>query len=151
MAKNIDILDSVNQKYDNGTSGLTATEVQSAIDEVYAAIGSPSLDDAVFNTYAVFNGQYIATSGAIDFSTRNKQSVDAATYPNITVTSPAGGAANFTLVILNSGSITSIAPAAGGNIQWGGGTPPTWAGRTILTLYYDGSSIWTGSAVVNTS
>ncbi len=105
--------------------------------------------DAVFTTHAVFDAKVVGVA-AIDFTSGNKQEVNATTHPAITVTSPAGNPANFMLTILNSGSLTSIAPAAGGTIQWENNTPPTWAGKTELALYYDGT-VWIGSGLVSVS
>jgi len=70
MATTIDLLDSVNQKYDNGTSGLTATQVQDAIDELAdsggggATIADDTTTDATY--YPTFA---TATSGSFDTAT----------------------------------------------------------------------------------
>lgn len=102
-------------------------------------------DQAVFNDYVVYNGKVINASTAVNFASGQKQEIDAAVYPTITLTPPvAGKPANFVLRILNSASITSIAPAAGGNIRWANNTPPSWAGTSTLYLYYDGTD-WEGS------
>lgn len=194
MPKNVDLLASVNQKYDNATSGLAADNAQAAIDEIAAAGGGGeanlganvgtgnadlfrdktgvtlnfkrlvqgpgialtngadavtltiNLTDAVFPTYAVFDAKVVSASGTVDFSSGQKQEINATTYPIITlVPSVVGKPANYMLTILNSGSIASI-----GTIEWGNGTPPSWAGTTLLALYYDGS-VFTGSALVNKS
>lgn len=145
MAKNIDILDAVNQKYNNVASGLTATNVKAAIDELAV---EASLADSVFPTYAVFDARNDAAAALVNFASGNAHQIDAAVYSNITLTSPAGQPGHFTLRILNSGSLATIAPSAGGNIRWGDNTLPTWSGTSTLYLYYDGTD-WEGSANVN--
>lgn len=110
-----------------------------------ADLSAFNLTDAEFPTYAVFNN-HTATSGAIDFATAQKQKVDAATYSFLTVApSVSGKPANYSLVIFNSGSIASLAPAAGGVIHWQDETPPSWSDDALLSLAYDGVN-WTGSA-----
>ena len=56
MAKNIDVLDAANQKYNNATSGLTANTAQAAVDE----LASEKVDDALANSisYARYNNTW---------------------------------------------------------------------------------------------
>lgn len=104
------------------------------------------LSSAEFPTYAVFDAK-VAGGAAIDFVTGNKQVVDAAVNAAVTVTSPTGHPGNFVLKILNSASLTSLASATEGGIQWDSGTAPSWTGKSTVFLYYDGSE-WEGSANV---
>ncbi len=129
--------------------GSNITITQDATEITISATISTNLTDAEFPTYAVFD-ELVSGGAAIDFASGNKQSVDASVNNAVTVTAPAGKPANFMLRILNSGSLTSIAPAAGGTILWAGGTAPSWAGRSDLALFYDGTN-WVGSALVNVS
>lgn len=109
--------------------------------------GVVDLTDAEFPTYAVFDAKVVNSSVTVDFSNGNKQEIDAATYSAITVQSPTGHPANFVLRLLNSASLTSLASATEGGIQWNEGTAPTWSGKATVFLYYDGSE-WEGSANV---
>lgn len=108
-----------------------------------ADVGSGDLTDAVFPTYAVFDEE-VAGDATIDFSDGNKQTVDAATYANLTLSAP--GVGNYILQIKNSGSLVGITPTP----LWDSGTAPTWAGTAILALYWDGISFY-GSAIVGAS
>ncbi len=112
-----------------------------------AQSGGGDLTDAIFPTFAVMDAN-VAAAAAINFATGNSQTVDAAVNPAVTVTSPTGRPGHFALTIANSGSLTSIAPSAGGDILWENDVPPSWAGKTKLSLYYDGSE-WAGSGLVN--
>jgi len=137
----VDLLDSANQKYDNAASGLTASQVQAAIDELEGLIQpAGDLTDAVFPTYAVFDAEFVADA-TVNFSDGNKQSVDATTHTALTLTFP--GIGNYVLKILNSGDLATITPP----INWDSGTAPLWAGTSILSLYYDGTTLY-GSAIV---
>jgi len=58
----IDLLDSANQKYDNTTSGLTATNAQGAIDEladrITSTVPSSATDTGIAGTIA-WDANYI--------------------------------------------------------------------------------------------
>jgi hypothetical protein len=102
--------------------------------------GGSDLTDAVFPTYAVFDEEVVADA-SVDFADGNKQVVDANANPAISLSSP--GVGNFLLVINNSGDLATIAPQP----FWDSGTPPVWAGTSILSLYHDGTDYY-GSAIV---
>ncbi len=98
--------------------------------------------------YAYYNTKVLAAAATVNFADGGRQEINAITYPNILLTPGiAAKPANYILTILNSNNLVSIAPSAGGAIEWGGGTPPVWAGKTVLTFYYDGT-VWIGSKLV---
>ena len=109
--------------------------------QVSALASTPDLTDAVFPTYAVFDEEVVADA-TVAFADGNKQSVNATTYPNLTLTFP--GVGNYVLRISNSGDLASITPTP----LWDSGTGPSWSGTSILSLYRDQAGNIYGSAIV---
>ena len=101
--------------------------------------GTPDLTDATFPTYAVFQNVF-AASAAIDFANGNKQALD---VTGLSLTFAAPGPGSFILDMVNSDALTAITTP----VLWDSGTVPTWAGRSVLALFYDGTN-WFGSALV---
>jgi hypothetical protein len=138
--------------YDNTTSGLTADDVQEAIDELEGLIGSGD-----FVTVTAGGGEVIstvATSGAaetIDLANGNVHDITLDADCTFTFTSPAAGRArSFTLFVRqdSSGGWTATWP---GSVEWGSGSAPTLATDpnavdviTFITL--DGGTTWFGFA-----
>jgi hypothetical protein len=102
--------------------------------------GGGDLTNAVFPDSAHF-AALVAAGAAVDFDGGNKQSVDAGVNNAIPLAAP--GVGSYILEIANSGSLTGITPAP----LWDSGTAPTWAGTSVLALFYDGTT-WYGSAMV---
>lgn len=102
--------------------------------------GGGDLSNAEFPDSAHFASQ-VAADATVAFTDGNKQSVDAAVNAALTLSAP--GVGSYLLKILNSSSLTGITPTP----KWDSGTAPTWAGTSVLALYYDGTD-WFGSAIV---
>jgi len=101
--------------------------------------GVIDLTDSTFPTYAVFQNVF-AASAAIDFANGNKQALD---VTGLSLTFAAPGPGSFILDMVNSDALTAITTP----VLWDSGTVPTWAGRSVLALFYDGTN-WFGSALV---
>lgn len=145
----------------NGTTGLTVQSIQATYkggvydDSAPTGVtltGTPvaqvgmnaaSLVDnlkAIFTGYAAFDAQ-VAADATVAFADGNKQTVDAAVNSALTLTFP--GVGSYILRITNSASLSTITPTP----LWDSGTAPSWAGTSILALYYDGTDVY-GSAIV---
>ena len=100
------------------------------------------LTNAVFPTYAVFDAEVDngSLNPTVNFATGNKQRCSAATVGNITLQAP--GIGSFILRIIDSTTHNFST-----SVRWDSGTPPSWAGESIVALYWDGTN-WSGAAMV---
>ena len=102
MSEWIDLLDSENHTFDNTASGLTATTVKTALDEIVASPGSWT--DGILVAYAKDELQTgaAATYAAVDGVTV-KATLTASGTINLTTPAIASGESISFTVILNSG------------------------------------------------
>jgi hypothetical protein len=137
--------------YDNTTSGLTADDVQEAIDE----LASGSLGD--YLTADDGGGDIISTiaaSGAaetIDLANGNVHDVTLTDDCTFTFTAPAAGRARSFTLFLRQGASPPHLATWPGSVEWASGVAPTLATAlntvnvlTFVTL--DGGTVWYGFA-----
>lgn len=142
----IDAHDATAISYDNTNSGLTATEIQSAVDEVEGRVDTIENDDTIsrtdiIKTFTVPQRASIgAEDNAIDFSLKQNFELTA-TAVNIT-------ALNLTGIIGQSGTIIvhTAENVTGWGIEFKFKTIPTGLSGTEVFGYFieDATNIWIG-------
>lgn len=142
----------------NGTTGLTVQSIQSTYkggvydDSAPTGVtltGTP-VAQVSMNGASLIDGAdpeitVSDTAPTVNFALGRRFRVDNLTIGNITLAVAFPG--SYILTIENSDTLTGFLPSSP---LWDSGTAPTWAGTSVLALYYDGT-VWTGTAAVNVS
>ena len=159
--------------YDNTTSGLTATDVQAAIDELDAEKIANVVEDTTptlggdldagnfditnitdieiqgqaYSDGEVDNGNS-GTSDTINWTAGNFQKSTVTGACVYTFTAPTGPT-TLILKLVNGGSASLTWPAS---VYWPSATEPTWttSGTDIISFYYDGTN-YHGAAILDSS